>query len=639
MQAIQAVTSSIPQLPCHPTTTFLQGLSGHSNDQIPEVSCHQIDSCLSDDPLSYISDIPCHRAHSVNLSQTSCHPIAINDATFSDIPCHPHTALAHDQPGLDKAERNYSAERTGPQRHLTPDDVVAITEAGSRGGVFVCTLCNKKFGYKNGLIRHIRLTHVGEKPYQCNICQRRFGYKHILMEHQNLHFGNRPYACSLCDKKFAARSNLIQHRLVHKRPFHCQLCNKRFDRDDQLKKHLFAHPQSRLICNICQYGASGQSDLNRHMVERHNPAVLDTRNQLTSQLSLMIKQENPHEEVVPDSTDSHQNNGAEIIPSPELEFKFSPSQYSSASISPASSHQSLELSHCVDSTVCSSTSGEPTLTSSTEQMDCMQGIVIKKEKSEDLLESCSHSSVSSLSPHTPGSRNETPTPQFYSEYSSTPSPVQSYQNCANKSAAVLPGIHEMFGHRTHHRVPPTFTGPHHANDHHRLPPTYTGSVHMNNVPSSQQFRSCNMSVNQGSSVSSSNFNNNGLHMSLPVYSPADVFPAHNNSGSNTVNTTSRPTAQLPPFAHTFRHNAPKLEPSISPCGVLPELEDVLSPYIEQGRLFRCCHCNILFFERGMYFLHASLHGATNPWQCSICLKTCADKNEFTLHFVNQEHQA
>ena len=66
-------------------------------------------------------------------------------------------------------------------------------------------ICSKQFGYKNGLIRHVRLTHVGEKPYQCSICNRRFGYKHILTEHQNLHFGTRPYACQLCDKRFAAR--------------------------------------------------------------------------------------------------------------------------------------------------------------------------------------------------------------------------------------------------------------------------------------------------------------------------------------------------------------------------------------------------------------------------------------------------
>ena len=134
-----------------------------------------------------------------------------------------------------------------PSPQISAADLLLLTEASAtHNGTFQCTLCSKQFGYKNGLIRHVRLTHVGEKPYQCSICNRRFGYKHILMEHQNLHFGNRPYACHLCDKRFAARSNLIQHRMVHRRPYSCALCSKRFDREDQLKKHLFAHPQSHL---------------------------------------------------------------------------------------------------------------------------------------------------------------------------------------------------------------------------------------------------------------------------------------------------------------------------------------------------------------------------------------------------------
>lgn len=122
-----------------------------------------------------------------------------------------------------------------PSPQISAAELSMLTEASATtNGTFQCTLCNKQFGYKNGLIRHVRLTHVGEKPYQCTICNRRFGYKHILMEHQNLHFGSRPYACALCDKRFAARSNLIQHRMVHRRPFNCSLCSKRLDEASSL---------------------------------------------------------------------------------------------------------------------------------------------------------------------------------------------------------------------------------------------------------------------------------------------------------------------------------------------------------------------------------------------------------------------
>jgi len=149
----------------------------------------------------------------------------------------------HQQQQLHRGPQPISPPPPSPQ--ISAAELSLLTEASATtNGTFQCTLCSKQFGYKNGLIRHVRLTHVGEKPYQCTICNRRFGYKHILMEHQNLHFGNRPYACALCDKRFAARSNLIQHRMVHRRPYNCTMCSKRFDREDQLKKHMFAHPQS-----------------------------------------------------------------------------------------------------------------------------------------------------------------------------------------------------------------------------------------------------------------------------------------------------------------------------------------------------------------------------------------------------------
>lgn len=66
------------------------------------------------------------------------------------------------------------------------------------------------------------------------------------------------------------------------------------------------------------------------------------------------------------------------------------------------------------------------------------------------------------------------------------------------------------------------------------------------------------------------------------------------------------------------------------------LDELLSRFETQDRLFRCQFCGIIFMERGMYFLHIALHG-NNPWECSICHKIMQDKNEFTLHFVNQQH--
>ncbi|KAI0978474.1 hypothetical protein GJ496_009432 [Pomphorhynchus laevis] len=67
------------------------------------------------------------------------------------------------------------------------------------------------------------------------------------------------------------------------------------------------------------------------------------------------------------------------------------------------------------------------------------------------------------------------------------------------------------------------------------------------------------------------------------------------------------------------------------------MDDLLARYVAQGRLFKCRHCDTYFKERGIYSMHAVLHGDECPWQCSVCGRKMNDRNEFTLHFVNQQH--
>lgn len=137
------------------------------------------------------------------------------------------------------------------------------------GAMFACKQCGKEFSYKNGLLRHQKLTHAKEKKYECNICRRRFGYKNILLEHQNIHFGIKPYACSICDKRFTARSNLVQHRIVHKRPLSCNVCPQRFQSDEALQRHLKGHHGTMLSCNLCSFCTSNQIMLNEHIHTNH----------------------------------------------------------------------------------------------------------------------------------------------------------------------------------------------------------------------------------------------------------------------------------------------------------------------------------------------------------------------------------
>jgi len=173
------------------------------------------------------------------------------------------------------------------------------------------------------------------------------------------------------------------------------------------------------------------------------------------------------------------------------------------------------------------------------------------------------------------------------------------QTKTSSSSAALPGIHEMFSKRQQRL--PSFAN---------FMPVTSGHKNSDVMSSVRQSQSST----SGSSLTSA--------ISL----------------SGVVNPTQRPTAQLPPMTHGMVRSTKDqaVQHSQSVAG-FPSLDDVLSYYVSQGRLFRCQHCSILFFERGMYFLHASLHGLTSPWECSICHKVCSDKNEFTLHFVNQQH--
>jgi hypothetical protein len=535
----------------------------------------------------------------------------------SSTPSTPSTPLASGHQG----PQPISPPPPAPQ--ISAAELSLLTEASAtKNGTFQCTLCSKQFGYKNGLIRHVRLTHVGEKPYQCNICNRRFGYKHILMEHQNLHFGNRPYACNLCDKRFAARSNLIQHRMVHKRPFNCALCNKRFDREDQLKKHLFAHPQSLLMCSLCKYNGSSQLDINKHMLEAHH-----------SHLPLESMQMSPPE-FSGDESDMPTVSSGQIDSTmpPDSSDDHMPGGLNSAAAAAAHIQAALDsrTGHRIDA-ICSqlSTSVAGTYNHHLQHQPQLgfpyHDVVVKKElvdttgnpgedQTVSSLQNIQHSprfssssdlhypTSSAYDPFSWASRYTNPTSSASSGVGSSygmempNSAKTTYDEKPILPSATLPGIHEVFSKRNQ------------------------------KLPSFANFMPLQMKVNLPLP---------DLTMSMLQSPPAPATSF--TSAASVVNPTQRPTAQLPPITHTLRQTKDQaIQHSLSIAG-FPSLDDVLSYYISQGRLFKCQHCNILFFERGMYFLHASLHGLTSPWECSICHKLCSDKNEFTLHFVNQQH--
>ncbi|XP_060564483.1 zinc finger protein ztf-16-like [Ruditapes philippinarum] len=48
----------------------------------------------------------------------------------------------------------------------------------------------------------------------------------------------------------------------------------------------------------------------------------------------------------------------------------------------------------------------------------------------------------------------------------------------------------------------------------------------------------------------------------------------------------------------------------------------------------CKYCEILFFNKAIYYLHMGLHNVNNPWQCNICGKICNDAVDFAAHVIH-----
>lgn len=141
-----------------------------------------------------------------------------------------------------------------------------------------CTKCNKQFGHYGALTNHMKI-HSRGNLYTCNECDKKFRSKRILLRHINSHLkenlednidiknkkmgkkeqkqnsknssndNNTQFACDVCKTKFSSADQLIAHRMIHKnKPYSCTICGRlyayKFYWDTHLKNH---YPVSKQI--------------------------------------------------------------------------------------------------------------------------------------------------------------------------------------------------------------------------------------------------------------------------------------------------------------------------------------------------------------------------------------------------------
>jgi general transcription factor IIIA len=118
-----------------------------------------------------------------------------------------HDAFVCTQPGCGK---KYSK-----REHLTRHAAVAHSSA-SKDKPFQCSLCQARFAYKHGLVRHTNRSHLNQdKPYQCGVCQLAFKKKSLLQAHSYVHTGVLPFECDVCGERFPKRFLLNRHQRSH----------------------------------------------------------------------------------------------------------------------------------------------------------------------------------------------------------------------------------------------------------------------------------------------------------------------------------------------------------------------------------------------------------------------------------------
>ena len=106
---------------------------------------------------------------------------------------------------------------------------------------YICSVCNKQFKSKNGLIQH-KMIHSDNNPNVCNVCGAKFSRSSHLKDHSHIHTEDMPHVCPFCDSKFTRSSDLTVHmRRRHSDISSCNSCGLRFEDVKSLSIHLKKH--------------------------------------------------------------------------------------------------------------------------------------------------------------------------------------------------------------------------------------------------------------------------------------------------------------------------------------------------------------------------------------------------------------
>ena len=113
---------------------------------------------------------------------------------------------------------------------------------------YPCEICGTTVSTPYVLKMHIDKVHMGINPknFLCDFCGRAFVNRHVLTEHRNTHTGDTPFKCEMCGAAFTYTGGLrIHKRRVHgigkQRSYECKICFKAYKCSGGLRVHMEQH--------------------------------------------------------------------------------------------------------------------------------------------------------------------------------------------------------------------------------------------------------------------------------------------------------------------------------------------------------------------------------------------------------------
>ena len=106
-----------------------------------------------------------------------------------------------------------------------------------------CQMCDKTFGSKSFLHRHVQSVHERIVKAKCDVCDKTFTDTSNYKQHLLIHAGIKSYMCQICGKGFVQPQGLRMHMPSHssEHPYSCTFCPKKFRRKQHFELHAMKH--------------------------------------------------------------------------------------------------------------------------------------------------------------------------------------------------------------------------------------------------------------------------------------------------------------------------------------------------------------------------------------------------------------